>query len=225
MTLVMISQAFPVLEQLRAQEEARERGRKEGSEEQAPVPTLAEITWPDCGLGDHQVGVASEDCLPRAARQGGRFKARREGAGPMSPTPPCIFCEIVKGDVPSYKVRETGRALAFLDIHPISWGHTLVVPKAHAADLPEVTPEDWKEVAELARWVALRLRKVLEVEGNNLIVASGKAAEQSVSHLHIHVIPRREGDEVGLQDWWVSKIQPTDPEELSRTATVLREKA
>lgn len=137
----------------------------------------------------------------------------------------CVFCAIVRGEVPSHKIKETEGAIAFLDIHPLSWGHTLVVPKAHATDLPEVDPKAWAEAAELARWVALRLRQVLEVEGNNLIVSSGKAAEQSVRHLHIHVIPRREGDEVGLQEWWVTKIQPTSVDELSKTAAVLREKA
>lgn len=142
-----------------------------------------------------------------------------------SPPPACIFCAIVKGDVPSYRIRETERAVAFLDIHPLSWGHTLVAPKRHAADLPEVAAEDWKETAELARWVALRLRKVLEVQGNNLIVSSGTAAEQSVRHLHIHVIPRRDDDELALQEWWVTKVQSTDMDELAKTAAVLREKA
>ena len=142
----------------------------------------------------------------------------------MGAPSPCIFCAIVRGEVPVHKIRETERAVAFLDVNPLSWGHTLVVPKAHAADLPEVSPEDWAQVTELARWVALRLRKVLEVQGNNLFVASGKVAEQSVHHLHVHVVPRREGDELGFNEWWVQHVQPTSAEELSKTAAVLREK-
>ncbi len=142
----------------------------------------------------------------------------------MASSAPCLFCAIVRGAVPAHKVRETERSLAFLDIHPLSWGHTLVVPKAHAAELPEVSPEDWADMTEVARWVALRLRKVLEVEGNNLFVASGTAAEQSVRHLHIHVVPRRQADELAFNEWWVSKLQPTDPDELAKTASVLRAK-
>ncbi|MDE1820193.1 MAG: HIT family protein [Euryarchaeota archaeon] len=143
----------------------------------------------------------------------------------MGSGPPCVFCAIAKGEIPSHRIRESPRALAFLDVNPISWGHSLVIPKAHAADLTEVTPEDWAEVAELARWTALRLRKVLEVTGNNLFVSSGRSAEQSVRHLHIHVVPRREGDDLALQEWWEMKVQPTSPDELSKTAAVLREKA
>lgn len=136
----------------------------------------------------------------------------------------CVFCAILGGSIPSHKVRETARSLAFLDIHPLSWGHTLVVPKVHAAELPEVSPEDWADMTEVARWVALRLRTVLEVEGNNLFVASGTAAEQSVRHLHIHVVPRRQADDLAFNDWWVSKLQPTNPDELAKTAAVLRAK-
>lgn len=137
---------------------------------------------------------------------------------------PCVFCAIVEGKVPCHKVFETTRAMAFLDVNPIRPGHTLVIPKAHAADLTEVGPEDWVAVNELVLWVTERTRKVLGAQGNNLFVASGVAAEQSVRHLHIHVIPRREGDGLDHAEWWLMKVQPCTPEQLAETARSLAPK-
>lgn len=138
---------------------------------------------------------------------------------------PCIFCSIVRGEVPSHRIREGGRCVAFLDVNPISRGHALVVPRAHVADLTQVTVEDWAEATHLARWVALRLRKVLTAQGNNLFVASGSAAEQSVKHLHIHVIPRYAGDGLDINEWWTMKVRPIPSAELGEIASNLREPA
>jgi histidine triad (HIT) family protein len=140
----------------------------------------------------------------------------------MATPAPCIFCAIVRGEVPGHLVLSGRRCVAFLDIHPLSRGHTLVVPRAHAADLTQVSVEDWAEATHMAHSVALQLRKALGAQGNNLFVASGTAAEQSVRHLHIHVVPRYAGDGLDLNEWWTMKVQPASPEALEKLAKELR---
>ena len=104
----------------------------------------------------------------------------------------CIFCKIGRGEAPSYKVYEDEHALAFLDIHPLSKGHTMVIPKMHGGtilDLPE------EEVAHLFRAVqktTARVRDVIKPEGFTLGV--NHEIGQDVPHLHVHIIPRWNND-------------------------------
>ncbi len=108
--------------------------------------------------------------------------------------PGCIFCAIVAGDAPARVVDETEHTLSFLDINPITVGHTLVIPKRHATDLHDIEPDDLAAVARSAKVVAARLTERLGTDGVNLLHATGTAAWQTVFHLHIHVLPRVEGD-------------------------------
>lgn len=110
----------------------------------------------------------------------------------------CIFCKIVAGELPATKVHEDDRTLAFMDIAPWTRGHTLVIPKAHAADLGEIGDEDLAAVASVAKRIALRQRERLGAEGNNLVNSFGSAAWQTVFHFHMHVIPRYAGDGMRL---------------------------
>ena len=110
----------------------------------------------------------------------------------------CIFCKIVAGELPATKVHEDERTLAFMDIAPWTRGHTLVIPKAHAADLGEIGDEDLAAVARVAKQIALRQRERLGAEGNNLVNSFGSAAWQTVFHFHMHVIPRYAGDGMRL---------------------------
>ena len=107
----------------------------------------------------------------------------------------CIFCRIVENRsmVPHW-LAESDKALAFLDINPIRTGHTLVIPKAHAVDLRTITDGDWAAVAGLSARVVNLLRRKLGTTGENLFVASGPGSEQSVFHLHVHIIPRSPDD-------------------------------
>ena len=109
----------------------------------------------------------------------------------------CIFCKIVAGEIPATKVLEDERTLAFMDIAPWTRGHTLVIPKAHAADLGEIGEEDLAAVSATAKRIALRQKERLGAEGVNLLNAFGSAAWQTVFHFHMHVIPRYGGD--GMQ--------------------------
>jgi histidine triad (HIT) family protein len=106
----------------------------------------------------------------------------------------CIFCAIVAGTAPAHRVAETDRALAFMDIFPASRGHTLVIPKAHSANLFEIDDASVQAVASLARRAALALREFRRPDGMAVYQANGRAAFQTVFHYHVHLIPRLEGE-------------------------------
>jgi histidine triad (HIT) family protein len=130
----------------------------------------------------------------------------------------CIFCKIVAGELPATIVRSDERTLAFMDINPGTRGHCLVIPRAHAADLIEVSPEDLAACALAARDLAGRALDGLGADGVNLINSCGAAAWQTVFHFHLHVIPRYASD--GLVLPWTPT--PADPDELQSAAAILR---
>lgn len=110
----------------------------------------------------------------------------------------CIFCAIVAGAAPSWRVYEDEHTVAFLDINPIVPGHTLVVPKNHSADLHDIGAEDLTQTTLSAQTVAGLLTERLECHGVNLLHATGAAAWQTVFHLHLHVLPRFNEDRLML---------------------------
>src|SRR4029079_148834 len=132
--------------------------------------------------------------------------------------PDCLFCKIIAGDIPGTIVAEDDRTVAFMDINPATRGHALVVPRRHAADLGEISSEDFAAVADAARRLAIRARSALDADGINLINSWGPAAWQTVFHLHVHVIPRYEDDPLRLPG------QPREPGEgeLAEVAPQLR---
>ena len=118
----------------------------------------------------------------------------------MTTDPDCIFCKIVAGEIPCFKIAEDDRTLAFLDINPANPGHALVIPKAHAANVFEIGTDDLAAVAAMAKRVASAVRDALAPAGINLVQANGPGAAQSVPHFHFHVVPR--GDDDGLPLNW-----------------------
>lgn len=108
----------------------------------------------------------------------------------MSDHSDCVFCGIVAGVAPSTTIAETERAVAFMDVNPVAHGHALVIPRAHATDLLDISPEDLAACAHLAREIAARAMDRLGAGGVNLFNCSGADAWQSVFHFHLHVIPR-----------------------------------
>ena len=116
----------------------------------------------------------------------------------MSTDPNCVFCKIVAGTIPSFKLFEDDRTFAFMDINPGNDGHALAIAKAHHPDVYSIPPELIGAVAQAAQRVAVAVRKALNPDGINLVQANGKGAEQSVFHFHIHVLPRRIGDELKM---------------------------
>ncbi len=112
----------------------------------------------------------------------------------------CVFCKIVRGELPSFKVYEDEKTLAFLDIHPVNPGHTLVIPKAeNTQNIFDVSPEDWLATTETARKVAHAVEKATGADGVNIMMNNRSNAGQVIDHPHIHVIPRYRGD--GLTQW------------------------
>jgi len=110
----------------------------------------------------------------------------------------CLFCKIIRGEVPSQKVYEDEHTFAFLDIRPVNAGHTLVVPKNHSHNIFDITPEDWAATAEAARKIAIAIEKGLDADGVNIAMNNREHAGQVIPHPHIHVIPRFKGDGIRL---------------------------
>jgi histidine triad (HIT) family protein len=135
----------------------------------------------------------------------------------------CVFCNIVARKIPAHVVYEDDEIIAFLDIRPINPGHTLVIPKAHVASLNDLEPVLAGRQFQVAGQIAAALRKSgLRCEGINVWLADGKAAFQEIPHIHIHVIPRFEGDGIRIEagpDY--GKTPPS--KELERQAKKIRE--
>ena len=106
----------------------------------------------------------------------------------------CIFCQIVEGKSPSWKVLETEAAYAFLDINPVSRYHTLVIPKNHYRDIFDIPEEELKAVMALVRKVAKLYEEKLGIKNMQIISNSGAEAQQDVFHIHFHIVPRQRGD-------------------------------
>jgi len=108
----------------------------------------------------------------------------------------CIFCKIINKEIPCHKLAENDHAVAFLDIMPITKGHFLVIPKKHF-EFAEEAPEDlMANLMILATKIAAAAKKVLKCDGINFIINSGKIAGQVVPHVHLHVVPRYNADEI-----------------------------
>ena len=118
----------------------------------------------------------------------------------MSENAACIFCRIVEGKEKASFVAQGSDAVAFLDLHPINEGHTLIVPRKHATSIGDVDEIAAVAMWSLARRVAAGLRASgLRCEAINLFLADGAAAGQEVFHSHVHVIPRWQGDGFGIK--------------------------
>jgi histidine triad (HIT) family protein len=130
----------------------------------------------------------------------------------------CIFCKILAGELPSYAIGESELAYAFADINPATRGHSLVIPRTHAADIHDISQADLMACALLAKDVAGRARDRLGAAGVNIIHSAGSAAWQVVFHFHIHVIPRYPGDPLRLP--WTPA--PGNHQEIAAAAAELR---
>src|SRR5262245_864802 len=130
----------------------------------------------------------------------------------------CVFCKIRDGQIPSMKIAEDERTLAFMDINPLNAGHCLVVTKQHAATLFESDEADLGAAITAAKRIALAIQKALRPDGLNLLQANGAAAFQSVPHFHLHLIPRWVNDGKGF-DW---KLVPGDRAEIEKAGDRIR---
>jgi len=132
----------------------------------------------------------------------------------MDPERDCVFCRSARREAPAHIVYEDEHTLAFLDINPVTRGHTLVIPKRHYNDLFAIPVEELEAVAVTAQRVARALRRGLGAEGINLLQSSGVLAGQVVLHFHLHVIPRYRND--GLRLGHRGDYRETDFEGVAR---------
>jgi histidine triad (HIT) family protein len=126
----------------------------------------------------------------------------------------CVFCAMVAGKIPVAQVYEDDVVLAFLDIGPVSDGHTLVIPKQHVAKIHECKPELLAQVAQRLGRVAGAVAGAMKADGYNVLCNNGRAAGQVVDRVHFHIIPRRSGDGV-LTEWPAYKYEKGRIEELA----------
>jgi histidine triad (HIT) family protein len=145
----------------------------------------------------------------------------QRGSKTMDRDANCVFCDIVHGQGEANIIHKDDHVTAFLDIHPVNPGHTLVVPNAHAASIQAVPDDVCARMFIVGRDIDAALRQSgLRSDAVNLYLADGRAAGQAVFHTHLHVIPRFLGDSSGLQLHAVVPASPT-ADELAEQAEKL----
>jgi len=128
----------------------------------------------------------------------------------------CIFCQIVARTAPAFRVFEDAHTLAFMDIFPVTDGHTLVVTKEHFENIFEATPDALRSVATTAHRVAHALREELAPQGLMVLQLNGAAAGQTVFHYHMHLMPRADGEPLRFHT-----REPGEPQRLQEQAQAL----
>lgn len=113
----------------------------------------------------------------------------------------CIFCKIVAGEIPSIKVYEDDHLLGFMDINPVTPGHSLLIPKAHHATLFDMPDDLLGELLTAARGLGRAIQTGMGARGLNLLQSNGRAANQIIDHFHLHLVPRYEADEIPMANW------------------------
>ncbi|MEE6168101.1 MULTISPECIES: HIT family protein [unclassified Mycolicibacterium] len=121
----------------------------------------------------------------------------------------CVFCAIVAGEAPAVRIYEDDDYLGILDIRPFTPGHTLVIPKKHTVDLTDTPPETLAGMAVVGQRIARAARESgLHADGTNIAINDGKAAFQSVFHIHLHVVPRHDGDKLSFAKGMLLRRDP-----------------
>lgn len=126
----------------------------------------------------------------------------------------CVFCKIVQGKEEGTFVLRKRNVSAFLDIHPLFEGHTLVVPNKHFESIEDVTEEYLSEVMTVAKMVSKLMLDNLKAEGINIMHSTGRPAGQTINHFHVHVLPRKTGDDSEFQRWWFARSHKAERSEL-----------
>ena len=132
----------------------------------------------------------------------------------------CIFCKIIKGDIPSFTIYEDDLFKVILDRFPAAPGHALIIPKAHYKDMFELPQEVVEALYPLAQKIAIQIKKAVGAEGMNVVQNNGDVAGQSVYHFHLHLVPRKAGDGIILNK---SSNGETTLEELEMTLKQIQE--
>ena len=133
----------------------------------------------------------------------------------MKKDPDCVFCKIAAGEIPCAKVLETASSLAFMDVGPLAEGHVLLIPKDHCRTLDEMPADLAGEVLRHLPALVRAVQKVTACQGVNVLQNNGRVAHQVVPHVHVHVIPRRAGDEFHF-NWPAGQYPPGRAEQLAQ---------
>jgi histidine triad (HIT) family protein len=120
----------------------------------------------------------------------------------------CVFCAIAAGKAPAVRIYEDAGYLAILDIRPFTRGHTLVIPKRHTVDLTDTPPETLAEMVTIGQRIARAARATELADATNIGINDGRAAFQTVFHIHLHVLPRRNGDKLSVAKGMVLRRDP-----------------
>lgn len=132
----------------------------------------------------------------------------------------CIFCKIIKGDIPSFTIYEDDTFKVILDRFPAAPGHALIIPKEHATDMFELPELTAAKLYPLAQKLGAKIKAAMGAEGMNIVQNNGEVAGQSVHHFHLHMIPRKAGDGIVLNR---SSNMDTTIEELEEVLKKIRE--
>lgn len=130
----------------------------------------------------------------------------------------CIFCKIINGEIPSRTIYENEKFKVIMDVAPAGKGHCLVIPKNHAKDIFELSDELVADAFKLAKKVAEVLKEELNADGINILQNNGRAANQTVDHFHIHIVPRKDGEEI-LTKYSPLKITDEEFDEIKNKIT------
>ncbi len=134
----------------------------------------------------------------------------------------CIFCKIVKGEIPCFKIYEDTDVLSFLDIKPFSKGHCLVIPKQHFENVFDISEDALQKISVVAKRLSEKIKDVLKADGIRLSQSNGKVAGQEVMHFHLHIIPRYEGEDIPMHPAQTAHLPQADFEELKKIVPMIK---
>ena len=131
----------------------------------------------------------------------------------------CIFCKIVRGEIPCFKILEDDRVLSFADVNPLNTGHTLIIPKRHAENIWEIDGEDLAAIHRASLKIAKAMKTSLNPDGIAFLQLNGRAVNQIVMHYHLHLIPRKSSDpKLTMTEW---ELVPGNMTAIGKTAETI----
>ncbi len=131
----------------------------------------------------------------------------------------CIFCKIVKKQAPASIIYEDESVMAFVDIRPLNLGHCLVVPKVHYVDIFDIPEKELCNVHETSKLISPAIKKATKADGISIIQQNGKSAGQDIFHLHVHVVPRFEGQKIPSYN----DLKPVERDKLDNMAKKIKQ--
>jgi len=130
----------------------------------------------------------------------------------------CIFCKIIRGEAEASFLYRGDTVSAFLDTNPLYEGHALIVPNKHFRDIHDIPEFELSEVMKVTKIISKMMAVNLKADGVNVMHSTGRPAGQTIFHFHVHLLPRKYGDDDSFQKWWFSRTHRTTREDLDLLA-------